>query len=104
MTSDHLDKSSVWKSLVASCVCVCVAGVRTYVFNFFVSSAKRARLQRQKCSSPDQHKTRSSLAMNAFVCSVMSCSDVSRRGYLVASDQHVVCSVIWNLEVKRVVF
>ena len=75
-----------------------------YVFNLFVSSAKRARLQRQKCSSPDQHKTRSSLAMNAFVCSVMSCSDVSSRGYLVASDQHVVYSVISNLEVKRVVF
>ena len=75
-----------------------------YVFNLFVSSAKRARLQRQKCSSPNQHKTRSSLAMNAFVCSVMSCLDVSSRGYLVASDQHVVCSVISNLEVKRVVF
>ena len=26
--------------------------------------------------------------MNAFVCSVM-CSEVSSRGYLVASDQHV---------------
>ena len=32
--------------------------------------------------------------MNAFVCSVMSCSDVSSRGYLVASDQHVVFSDI----------
>ena len=85
-------------------MCVCVAGVRTYVFDLFVSSAKRARLQRQKCSSPDQHKTHSLLAMNAFVCSVMSCSDVSSRGYLVASDQHVVCCVISNLEVKRVVF
>ena len=40
--------------------------MRTYVFNLFVCSAKRARLQRQKCSSPDQHKTRSSLAMNAL--------------------------------------
>ena len=75
-----------------------------YVFNLFVSSAKRARLQRQKCSSPDQHKTRSSLAMNAFAGSVMSCWEVSSRGYLVASDQHFVCSVISNLEVKRVVF
>ena len=55
----------------------------------FVSSAKHARLQRQKCSSPDQHKTCSSLAMNAFVCSVMSCSEVSSRGYLVVSDQHL---------------
>ena len=32
---------------------------------------------------------RSSLAMNVFVCSVMSCSEVSSRGCLVASDQHV---------------
>ena len=24
MSSNHLDLSSVWKSLVASCVCVCV--------------------------------------------------------------------------------
>ena len=82
-------------------MCVCVAGVRKYVFNLsparnaLVSSAKSVRLP---------HKTRSSLAMNTFVCSVMSCSDVSSRGYLVASDQHVVCSVISNLEVKRVVF
>ena len=68
---------------------MCVAGVRTYVFNVFVSSAKRASLQRQKCSSPDQHKTRLSLAINAFVCSVMSCSEVSSRGCLVASDQHI---------------
>ena len=30
--------------------------------------------------------------MNVFVCSVMSCSNVSSRGYLIASDQHVVCS------------
>ena len=93
----------VWKSLVASCVCV-ASEVRMYVFNLFVSSGKCAHLQRQKFSSPDQHKTRSSLAMNAFVGSVMSCSEVSSRGYLVASDQHVVCSVISNLEVKRVVF
>ena len=83
---------------------MCVAGVRTYVFNLFVSSAKHARLQRPKCLSPDQHKTRSSIAMNAFVGSVMSCSEVSSRGYLVASNQHVVGSVISNLEVKRVVF
>ena len=27
--------------------------------------------------------------MNAFVCSVMLCSEVSSRGCLVASDQHV---------------
>ena len=99
---------------------MCVAGVRTYVFNLFVSSAKCARLQRETRLSPApevfvssaksvrlrtmQHKTRSTLAMNAFVGSVMSCSEVSSRGYLVASDQHVVCSVTSNLELKRVVF
>ena len=68
---------------------MCVAGVRTYVFNVFVSSTKRAPLQCQKCSSPDQHKTLSSLAINMFVCSVMSCLEVSSRGCLVASDEHV---------------
>ena len=37
-----------------------------HVFNMFVSSAKRIRLQRQKCSSADQHKMCLSLAINAF--------------------------------------
>ena len=68
---------------------MCVAGVRTHVFNVFVSSFKCTHLQHQKCSSPDQHKTRSSIAMNAFVCSVMLCLEGSSRGCLVASDQHV---------------
>ena len=102
MTSDHFDKSSVWKSLVASCACV--AGVRMYVFIVFVSSAKCAHLQRQKCSSPDQHKTRSSLVMNAFVCSVMSCSEVSSRGCLVANDQHVHLQCDIEFGGERVVF
>ena len=64
MTSDHLDVRFVWKSVAASCVCVCVAGVQMRVFNVFVSSAKHARFHRQKCLSPDQHKMRSSLAIN----------------------------------------
>ena len=38
MSSNHLDLKSVWKSLVASCVCV--AEVRMRVFNAFVSSTK----------------------------------------------------------------
>ena len=46
----------------------------------------------------------SSLAINAFVCSVISCSEVSSRGYLVASDDAFVCRVISYLEVKRAVF
>ena len=48
--SNHLDLRSVWKSLVASCVCV--AELRMRVFNSFVSSTKvfvsgvkRVRLQ-----------------------------------------------------------
>ena len=49
MTSNHLDITSVWKSLVASCVCVCVAEVRTSVFNTFVSSAKCVHLQHKNC-------------------------------------------------------
>ena len=38
MSSNHLDLRSVWKSLVASCLCE--AEVRTHVFNVFVSSTK----------------------------------------------------------------
>ena len=45
----------------------------------------------------------SSLAITAFVCSVISCSKESSRGYLVASDDAFVCSVISYLEVKRAV-
>ena len=54
VTSNHLDISSVWKSLVASSVCVDEVGTR--VFNVFISSikafvfsAKCIRLQHQKC-------------------------------------------------------
>ena len=63
--------------------------------NEFVSSAK--------CSSPDQHKTRSLLAITTFVCSVISRSEESSRGYLVTSDDAFVCSVMLYLEVKRAV-
>ena len=96
MTSDHIDKSSIWKSLVG----VCIDGVWIRIFNMFVSSMKRVRLQCQKCSSLHQHKTRSLLAINVFVCSVISYSKVSSRGYLVASDDAFVCSVIPYSEVK----
>ena len=44
------------------------------------------------------------LAISAFVCCVIRCSEVSSRGYLVASDDTFVCSVISYLEVKRAVF
>ena len=43
-------------------------------------------------------------AISAFVCSVISCSEMSSRGYLVASDDAFVCSVISYLEVKRAIF
>ena len=39
-----------------------------------------------------------------LVCSVISCSDLSSIGYLVASDDAFICSVISYSEVKRVVF
>ena len=84
MSSDDLDISLVWKSLVASCVCVYVCG------------ETRVHLQCPKCLSPDQHKTRSSLAINAFVCSVISYLEVSSRGYLVASNKCVCmqCDIV----------
>ena len=99
---------------------MCVAKARMHVFKVFVSSAK--------CSPPDQHKTHSLLAINAFacnvisysevnsrgyvvavaitsfVCSVISCSEESSRGYLIASDDAFVCSVILYMEVKRAIF
>ena len=46
----------------------------------------------------------SSIAITAFVCSVILRSEESSRGYLVASDDAIVCSVISYLEVKRAVF
>ena len=75
MTSDHLDISYVWKSLVASCVCVWLKF--------------KCTLSMCSSSSPDHHKTRSSLAINPFVCSVISYSEVSSKGYLVTSDKRV---------------
>ena len=44
-----------------------------------------------------------SLAINMFVCSVISCSKVSSTGYLVGSDDALVCNVISYSEMKRVV-
>ena len=64
VSSNHLETSSVWKSLVASCVCV--AKVWTRVVKAFISSTKAFVTStkhvwppRQKCSSPAQ-STRSS--------------------------------------------
>ena len=76
-------------------MCVCVAEVRTHVFNMFISSAKR--------SSPDQHKTRSLIARNAFACSVISYSEVNSRGYVVASNNRVCpqCDIVFGGEQQR---
>ena len=82
---------------VCVCVCVCVWLKFEPAFSTCLSSsAKRVRLQRQECVYPDQHKTRSSLAINAFVCSVISYSEVSSRGYLVASNKCVCmqCDIV----------
>ena len=46
----------------------------------------------------------SSLTINTFVCCVILCLEVSSRGYLVASDDVLVCSVISYSEVKQVAF
>ena len=96
MTSDHLDISFVWKSVVASCVCVCVAEVRTRVFNVFVSSAKRVRLQRQRLVSRQAQNAFVAIAISAFVCSVISHSEVSSKGYLVASNERICmqCDIV----------
>ena len=72
-------------------------------FSTCSSSSRKAFVSSAKSSSPDQHKTRSLLAITTFVCSVISRSEESSRGYLVASDDAFVCSVIPYLEVKRVV-
>ena len=96
--ANHLNISSVWKSLVA--ICVRVAEVWVSVFNAFVSSTKvfvssmkRVHFQSQKCSSP---------AQNVFVCSVISYLEVSSRDYyLVAGNKrvsllHVLGSLLRN--------
>ena len=99
VTRNHVGINSAWKSLDSSyvcactaevqtlvfnafislcvaCVCVCVADARTRVFNAFVSSAKvfisssNVFVSRANSVRP-QHKTRSSLAINMFVCSVI---------------------------------
>ena len=60
------------------------------------SSTKSAHLQ---------HKTCLSLALNMFVCSVLSYSDVSTGGYISLLVMEVfVCSVTLYLEVKQLVF
>ena len=88
VTSDHLDISSVWKLLVGSCVC---GWKFEHTFSMCSSPAP-------KLSVHLWHKTLSSLAINAFVCSVISCWEVSSRGYLVTSDDTFVWSdiVFWG--------
>ena len=98
MTRNHLDISFVWKSLVANCVCMWLKF--ELAFSTCLSPAQNAFVSSAKCSSPYQHKTRSLLAINAVACSVISYSEESSRGNLVASDDAFVCSVISYLEVK----
>ena len=105
-------------------MCVCVTEVRMCIFNAFISSAnihlqhKTRLVQHNTCSSLAINmfvcsvisllevsiaETNSSLAMNAYICSVISYSEVSSRGYLVASDKHIhlQCDI---MEMKQVVF
>ena len=63
LTSNYLDMSSVWKSLVA--IAMCVAQVQLCVFSAFLSSAKCICLQRQNVSL--QHKAHLLAVMNIFV-------------------------------------
>ena len=92
---------------------MCVAEVRTCVFIVFVSSIKWVYLQCQECSSsvPEeivsstksvhlQHKTFSPIVINLFVCSAISYSEVSSRGYLDASDKSIClyCDTVFGRE------
>ena len=69
--------NSVWKSLLASFMCVCVAEVQTRIFKalvsstkVFFSSAKRVHLQCQKCSLPAQ---KALVATNECYCLPSAC-------------------------------
>ena len=66
MTSDHIDKSSVWKSLVASCVCSWSSNARF----------QRICLQRETRSSPVPKMFVSGPAQNAFAASDKRVSSV----------------------------
>ena len=93
MTSNHLDRLCL-EVAGSVCVCVCVIEVRMHFFNTFVSSAKafisstkRVRLEHQNVCL--QHKMRSLLVINRFVCSVISYLEMSSRDYLVTSEERV---------------
>ena len=142
VTSNHVNMNSVWKSLETSCVCrwcsnSCFQRVRLQCWSVHLQF-ERVRPQRQNCSSSvpklfvlsvkivcPQHETRSSLAinmficsairiwrlvaktilslvMNLFVCSVKSHLEVSSRDYLVASDERVrLLFVSWIRNPKK---
>ena len=77
VTSNHLNVNSVRKSLVASCLCMCVWMKFKCAFSthsspalMFISSTKRFRLQCLQCLS---------LGINMFVCSVILYFKVSSR-------------------------
>ena len=127
VTRNHVDINSVWKSLDTSCVCVCVAEVQTrvfntfvavcvascvcgadaraHVFNAFISSAKafisssNSFVSSAKSVRP-QHKMRSSLAINMFVCSAIRIWRYVAKTLAIASDKHVrlLCGIIFEGE------
>ena len=68
---------------------MCVAGVRTAHFQrvCLQLETRPSPVPKVFVSRPAQNA--SSLAINAFVCSVIPYSEVSSRGYLVASDKRV---------------
>ena len=96
------------------CVCVCVCArvcvwlkfERTFSMHSsralkFLFPAQNTFVSIAKSVLP-QHKMRLLLAINTFVCSMISYSEVSNRDYLVTSDKsvHVPC----DIKVKQVVF
>ena len=73
MTSNHLEISFVWKSLVAICVYVWLKFERVFQLTrssptLRCSSPTRNVVISSDKSFPVQHKTCLSLAINAFVC------------------------------------
>ena len=69
--------SSVWRSLVASCVCL---KFERSFWTYLCPTPKSVHFQCETCLSPTQ---------NAFVCSVLSNSEVSNRDYLIAINTFI---------------
>ena len=85
--SNHLDINSAWKSVVASCVCVCLNLERTFSTRLspvlvFISSVKHIRFQQQKGFAPAENVFAGSNKRVRLQCDLYL--EVSSRDYIVA--------------------